>query len=359
MSRFRWVVIELACVAALLCSPLHAADAAAFQARYDKSWAEREKKAIAKDARMALADDLLAAAGAASERGMKLLLLEKAYAWGSKQSETFAQAAQALDQMRQIDPDRRLRALERLSHLYHQAYSARPRYFLGNGIGLADVRYKTAQQRLIELIERHEKNAMEKSEFLSELNTAKREYVGAWAVANKVIKTAEGYARRTEGKRREALLGFAAEHEPILKRIRSAQDELDELQQTFLAGNLPGGKPEPPKPPAAVAALSPPKQADKPEKEPAVAAVPAPKPAPSPARPTASQDPPKRAVPAPGESEPPKSSAERGVISLLKRTMVCTKCNNKFIPDYGAKTDQCFWCASNRKSIFDLSGLEK
>ena len=316
--------------------------------RYEQKWLKRERAASNAPERVQLAVDLLNAGVKTRLPHYKMLLLDKAYLWGVRQTESYPIAAHALRQMEQADRSKRLYALDKLAGLYHRLYSSAPNKKLGDGKGLAEVRYRVGQQRLVDLMSDHEEGRLSKLQFLAGLNKVKGDYYQSAKTARRIAANAKRYLSRSRSSRqKQSLSDFIEEVETIEHRVDRGREELAQIQKKYLAGEYG----EPGSGAAAGSQEAGPGKASGGTEGDKLASADKSAGGSSTASPGgAAQTGPLSELP----EDDSKATTIKGSGKTKRVTHTCTKCRSKYLPEDGGDGGLCYWCQKKAKSIFDL-----
>jgi hypothetical protein len=333
--------IACVCMGAVLST--HGADTALdARQRYDQAWLPVERKSKDKISRIRLSMSLLNAADKTGLKHYKVLLLEKSYLWGVRQQESYPSAALALRQMQEADHSRRFYAMDKLAGIYHRIYTSSPTKRLGDGKGLVETRYLASNQRLADLLAKHEAGRANKLEFLSGLSATKRDYYQAASTATRIIATAKKYVRTQRStQKREALNGFIAEVSTMDRKIKAAQKELESLKKEYLAGAFGQTKVASADPvPSTTPSTSTPSTSPKPAGSTTGGSTGS----------SGGADRPLSEIPGAGTKTSTRTTSKR----TWRRTSNCANCQRTFIPEVGSAATKCYWCKGGSKSIFDV-----
>ncbi len=217
---------------------------------YKQLFADRESAATDITGRVRLATDLYEAAKLSHGRDLKSFLCVKAFEWGKNDyPDGYHVAAESLQYMQRLAPERRLECLEYLDTLYYGAWLANTSKYAPNGVNLnarieveikehdldvgvdlAEIKMQISQQRLLDLMIEHRETGLSKEDFLSQLNECKRDCARALTASNRVLSTAKSYSHvHVWPETREMLKTFVTKHQPLVNKIREEQQKINDI----------------------------------------------------------------------------------------------------------------------------------
>ncbi len=201
---------------------------------YEQLFGQQEREARSREQRVALAGELLQHAKSGGQEDFKAMLCRKAYEWGSRNTDGYQHAADALNLLQRISPDERIWCLERLLDLYDSAYQRNPKK-LRLGTGMAEVLMELAEQRVENAQLAFETGQNTAAQTAAAFDQARRDAARARSVYDGAIRRAESDARLVRRHKRadlaQSLEAFVTEFTPIRQQTEDRMHQLaDELR---------------------------------------------------------------------------------------------------------------------------------